>query len=479
MKNKILEIIQQKPKHYTKIVKSNKDLLEWVKENNLADSDHLPTQIYSAVHQQSNICPLGKKKTLHRWATGFSNCGPAAVCECTRNQLSASVKLSKSNVSKKEKDSVNQKRKNTMIEKYGVAYNSQRSDLKHIWKKPKVSNDVLMQLNDRSWMYEQYIVQDRSAVDIADELDVYYSTVIEYCKKHNFKIKQRSQYSLVEKQIANFVIDLGFECIKNQRQILNGKEIDIFVPSANLAIEVNGLYWHSFDKKHNDKENKNRHLEKTLVAHDNGIDLIHITDWEWKNKNQIIKSLIRTKLLLNNRIYARRTISKIVDSAVAQQFLNENHIQGQCYSTQYVGLYHQDQLVMLLSAGRSRFGSGDIEIHRIAAKKNTSVIGGAGKLLKYLLSISDYERVIAYCDRDKSNGNVYQQLGFDLIKHTGPGYFWTDGNEIISRYRCQKSKLKNWLPLFDPLLSESENMFAAGYRRYWTCGNLVFEYHNK
>lgn len=476
MKSTILNIITQKPKQYTKIIRSNKDLLDWVEKNTLAECDHLPTKIFSAVHGISNVCALGKNKLVRRWSAGFSNCGPAATCECARQQISSSVRSSKSTVSAQQSRQANLKRKNTMLEKYGVAYNSQRSDIKHIWKKPKVPEHVLSLLSDFDWLQEQYVVQDRSAVDIANELDVYYSTVIAYCKKHNFKIKQRSRYSLVEKQISDFILGLGFDCVTNQRQILDGKEIDIFVPDANLAIEVNGLYWHSFDKKNNDCENKNRHLDKTLLASSKGVDLIHITDWEWYNKNGIMKSLIRTKLKLNDRIYARNTVVGPVCSKTARDFLNQNHVQGECYSTHYIGLYHRDQLAMLLSAGRSRFRSDDIEIHRIATKQNLSVIGGASKLLKHLLAECKYKTVVAYCDRDKSNGNVYQTLGFVLTRQTGPGYFWTDGTDIISRYRCQKSKLKKWLPLFDSSKSESDNMFAAGYRRYWTCGNLVFEY---
>lgn len=476
MKDRILKIVEQKPKHYTKIIKADKDLADWVENNTLANSDHLPTKIYSAVYQQSNVCSLGKNKTVKRWSTGFSNCGPAAVCECTRSQLSISVKNSKVGTSEKEKESINLKRKNTMIEKYGVEYNSQRQDIKHIWKKPKISQDVFALLNNKQWLYDQYITQDRSAVDIADQLDIYYSTVIDYCRKHNFKIKQRSQYSIVEKQIAEFIKVLGFDYELNNRQILEGKEIDIFISDANLAIEVNGLYWHSFDKKSNEKENKNKHLEKTLLANKKGVDLIHITDWEWYNKNDIVKSLIRTKLKLNTRIYARKTVIKPVESSVARDFLNKNHIQGECFSKYYIGLYYNNQLVMLMSAGRSRFNSTDVEIHRIATAQNTSVVGGASKLLNFLLTTSGYNKVIAYCDRDRSNGNVYRSLGFDLVNHTGPGYFWTDGNEVISRYKSQKSKLKKWLLSFQPHKSESENMFDAGYRRFWTSGNLVFEY---
>lgn len=73
--------------------------------------------------------------------------------------------------------------------------------------------------------------------------------------------------------------------MKNDKKVLNGKELDIYIPSKNLAIEYNGLYWHS-DKatlEKNDIPNKEtrmyakyRHIEKTKLCKEKNIRLIHI-----------------------------------------------------------------------------------------------------------------------------------------------------------------------------------------------------------
>ena len=129
---------------------------------------------------------------------------------------------------------------------------------------------------------------------------------------------------------------------------------------------------------------------------------------------------------------------------------------------------------MLISAGKNRFTKDNsIELHRLCSKSGVTVVGGASKLITHLYSIVK-EPIISYCDRSKSNGNGYYSMGFQLIRETGPGYYWTDGNEMLSRYKCRKSNLKNWLSSFDPSLSEAKNMFNANYKRYWDCGNLVF-----
>jgi len=130
---------------------------------------------------------------------------------------------------------------------------------------------------------------------------------------------------------------------------------------------------------------------------------------------------------------------------------------------------------MIASAGKNRFNKSQIELHRLATLINYTVVGGASKLLKQIEQHFNTDRIVSYCDRDKSNGKMYKSTGFNFVRETGPGYFWTDGNSVYSRYRCQKKNLANWLPSFDASLSEAENLFRAGYRRFWTCGNLVFE----
>ena len=82
--------------------------------------------------------------------------------------------------------------------------------------------------------------------------------------------------------------------------------------------------------------------------------------------------------------------------------------------------------------------------------------------------------MISYCDVSKFSGNVYIELGFTKIKDSFPGYFWTDGDSVISRFKSQKKQLAKWLVGFDPNLTEVENMFNAGYRRYWDCGNAAY-----
>ena len=85
--------------------------------------------------------------------------------------------------------------------------------------------------------------------------------------------------------------------------------MDIYIPSKNIAIEYNGLYWHSEKLgKH-----KDYHLDKTKLANSLGVRLIHIFEDEWKGNKDVVKNRLRHILgCVKGMIYARKcTISEI------------------------------------------------------------------------------------------------------------------------------------------------------------------------
>lgn len=471
----ILNLIKSNTKHYTRLIRKDPTLMSWINNNKLITSDNFVEEIFSAVYQESNICELGNKRKISRFNEGWVGCGPAKSCVCTRESIKSNVSLTKSKISREEKEISNSKRNQTMLEKYGYEFNSLRPDVKQQLSKPKIPLDVHSKLSNKDWLKEEYINKKRSQVDIANELNVYYGTVCEYLKQHDFKIRKKTNYSLVELEIEEYLKSLNVQCKTSYWDLLGNKEIDIFIPSKNIAIEVNGLYWHSYgDKK---IEYRNRHLDKTIACEKLNIELLHITDYEWNNKKDIVKNLLKSKLGLNEKIFARKCEIKTVSNSICRNFLNKYHIQGSVSSKFNYGLFFNDELIMILTLGSNRFNQlkTNLEILRICSKNNITVIGGLSKLLKHAKNIHNVE-FISYCARDKSIGNGYKKVGFQLYGYTKPGYFWTDGTNIISRFKSQKSQLKKWLSNFNSNLSESDNMFNAKFRRYWDCGNLIFKY---
>jgi len=376
--------------------------------------------------------------------------------------------------SKRDAIAANEMRKQTMLDKYGYEYNSQRPEIKKILSITRtnyhLSVDTQEKLTDKKWMYNEYIINNRTAVDIADELGVYYGTVISYCKSHGFKIKQTSNYSLYEVELSRFLTDLGVYHERNDK-ILGRKEVDIHIPSKNICIEIDGLYWHSYDMRVSVKERK-KSLQKSIECEDQGLQLLRIFEDEWILKRDIWKSIIKVKLgICNNKIHARKTNIMSVSSLEAKEFLNNNHLQGFVAGKHY-GLYHNGELAQLMTIGKSRFEKDKIELLRLCTIKDTVVVGGLTKLLKFI-NID----LVSYADRRYSNKEAYH--GFIFEKYTDIGYFWTDKKIRINRFNTQKNKLSKLLGSgYDESKSEFDNMIDNKYRIIYDCGQCKFTYYS-
>ena len=281
--------------------------------------------------------------------------------------------------------------------------------------------------------------------------------------------------SKVEESLAK---DLqGYLPVRVSGLIRGKQELDICFPSRNIAVEVNGVYYH-----HAGRKNVDFHLQKTEDCLSIGIQLMHFWDYEIIEKKPIVLSMIKSKLNDVEHIMARKTVVRLLTTAEATKFVNENHISGNTPATVYYGLTSHDELVAVCSFGKSRFNKNyEWEILRYCSKLNTRVIGGFSKLFKHFISDNNPSSVITYADRRFGEGEVYKKCGFTFLHNSKPNYSWVSNNgAILKRYQTQKHKLQNILmDRFDPTKSESENMVAAKYMQVYDCGNKVFVWQNK
>jgi hypothetical protein len=279
--------------------------------------------------------------------------------------------------------------------------------------------------------------------------------------------------------MGDYIQSLGFSIQRNVKNLETGnprskREIDILVPSQNVGFEFDGLYHHSCPAMPT-KEEKLDHLWKIKKARELGIHLLRITDNEWEVKQEIVKSIIQSKLGITEKIYGRKCEIKEVSTKDAKQFLESTHINGYSLSSVKIGLFYNNELVSLCTFGKPRFDKTcDWEIIRFASKLGTTVVGGLSKILKHFRS-KHPGSILTYADQRISNGNSYQKVGFKFIRETEPGYLWIKHNHILTRYETQKRHLPELLKVFDQNLSEADNMFANGYRIYYNCGNLVYK----
>lgn len=270
--------------------------------------------------------------------------------------------------------------------------------------------------------------------------------------------------------------------ITNSKNIISPQELDIYLPDLNIAIEYNGLYWHS-EKSGKDKK---YHLNKTLQSQSKGIRLIHIFSDEWNIKQDIVKAKLKSilKLSTSTKIFARKCEIKEVNIQDKNEFLNKYHIQGSDRSEIKLGLYYNDELEAIMTFSKPRLAIGKTkikdnlikyELSRYATKNN--IIGGASKLLKYFIKQYKPNYIYSYSDNRWSDmkQNMYTNIGFTISHITSPSYFYTKTfTERYHRFNFNKTKLKE--QGYDIIgKTEFEIMDKLGYNKIWDCGTTKYE----
>lgn len=287
------------------------------------------------------------------------------------------------------------------------------------------------------------------------------------------KCALENNVSYKQKEIQDFIEEYyNGEILSNYRGF-DHKETDIYMPKLKIGIEYHSHYYH----RHQVLEDVYYHKNKADIAQKYGFKLFQIFEKDWANKKDIVKSRILNALGLSNRIYARKCKIVSITHSLKKDFLNQHHIQGNdSTSTVYYGLTYENELVACMTFGAPRYNKKyKWELVRFCSKKNTTILGGAGRLLSHFKNKHEGS-IISYADRCWSNGDLYNQLGFKLLKINDPGYFYfhVANKKILSRLKCRKHNLRIFLPKYDDDLSQEDLMTLNGYDKIYDAGSLRY-----
>lgn len=366
----------------------------------------------------------------------------------------------------------------TCQEKYHVDWVNQSEDIQNI----KNDNKDHRMFKDVKEFYEELKNDpeiEKGICYLCEKHGVSIMTFSRKCKKLDLDMSVFPVVSGFSAAELKFKEDIeknfGISSSSSNRKILNGKEIDIWIPDHNLGIEYCGLYWHSVDHCKVDR----RHLEKYELSKKAGINLLQFFSNEVEDKNDIVMSMIGSRLGKGQRIFARKCQIKEISSREHSEFCERNHLQGSAGASVRIGLFYKTALVSVMSFGKSRFDkTHEWEMIRYCSLLGFNIVGGASKMWKYFLKTYDPESVVTYADARISRGKLYNDLGFDFKHHSGVNYWYTkDCKQIWSRVKFQKHKLKYVLEHFDSSITEKENTTANGYRIIYDAGNLVFTWN--
>lgn len=411
--------------------------------------------------------------------------------------------------------SIKDKKVKTMLQNYGVEYNSQRPEMRKLnsgmmssqLQINKIKDGLVNSLGVSNPSLSQVILDKRQNTFDIKKLEKYkqfenkLNIIINsastnnfncYCNKcqQNFDINYNmftyrfcqnldicpihnsyadNNISLKEKEIVNFIkSNYNGIILENDRVVLSGKELDIYLPELNIAFEFNGLYWHSeLHKK------PNFHINKTNKCKESGIRLIHIWEDQFIYKKEILYSNILAVLNKNKVINADDCVIKIVDIITYTEFIKENNLKGYITSTINYGLYYNNQLVYIMSFRKNK--NNEYELVRFCNLININVINGFDKLFEYFIDL--YPCVITMSIDIATEIFIDSTIfKFKLRKEYEPMYSWIISNKKRKNATSiTKEKLiQNNLLLLNESIEEC--MYRLGHYRIYDCGSQIWEW---
>lgn len=376
-----------------------------------------------------------------------------------------------------------------------------KEKMKQLWKDPNSKwnkEEYRNKLRERAQNYflpSIYKQLEYLNLELADEKYVNAHT------RHNFKCKKcgtafaqtwnsiqqgylcptcypRNQgYTSGEKEVANYVESLGFQVITRDRSTIPPFEIDIFIPSASVAIEYCGLYFHSEEKKP-----KVYHYNKLKRCEEKGIRLITLFEDEWMFKRDIVCSRIRQ--ILNKqetleRASGRECTIRPIDTKTKNEFLEKFHLQGSDISLVRLGALYKDRLVAVMTFSKGSVAKGTTaqegiwELSRFCSDYNYRTPGVASKLLTYFKENYSWREIYSYADLRWFTGNLYTDLGFETDGKPRLNYWYVKGYQRVHRFNLRKK------PGEPADIPERVLRVNEGYQIIWDCGNLKFVLKNK
>lgn len=280
----------------------------------------------------------------------------------------------------------------------------------------------------------------------------------ENCRKRN--------YSIAEKELVQYIRDLGFT-VEEEVRIAGNYSVDMVIPEKGIAIDYNGLYWHS--DRYRDKW---YHYNKMVLCRDRvGLDLYYIWEDWYKERPDIVKSWLRNLLGKSNdiKIGARECKAGYVNTASAIDFLNKHHIQGAVSCSYYMALYKEGIGIAALMA--YSVTSKGLYVQRYCT--SCKVQGGFSKLLNEVLKTVNVDTVYTFSDNSISSGSLYASTGFIIDSELDPDYSYLVGNKREHKFNYRKARFEKDKNLYyEDGMTEKELAEVNGLYRVYDAGKV-------
>ena len=248
---------------------------------------------------------------------------------------------------------IREKSRQTKLERYGVDHQMKVPEIV-----AKVSEKIKVTITSkdpryakvRNWLINGYDDANEVFEFLTENYD--YNLSLFYLKQ--LGLKSKTEY-MTELKLRSLLDTLGVDYIHNTKRSHNVRNVngslyesDVFIPSQNISIEINGLAYHSVNKvsKGNEKV-KEYHFEKFKAFRDSGILMLSFTDYEQEHFKSDYENIIKHHLIGE-------------DLNVRREFLKFNQISSIEESLNY-GLFDPNQFTGNFEDHRHQRFIGDFE----------------------------------------------------------------------------------------------------------------------
>ena len=375
--------------------------------------------------------------------------------------------------------------KQTMQDKYGVDNAFQLTQTRHNYNAYLLNkmdwDDLFKNLWDNKEEAINYLKdKSYSYYDLSKLLNAPYYTIQAWVTRLDLKSYINYEFtgsSHYESEIETYLNSIKVYPRLHDRSVLEGKELDFYIPQHGFGIEFNGNYFHSSRFK-----DRSYHIDKSKAALSKGVHILHIWEYEWQDPiiQDKIKNILRTRCKFNvETLYARKCEIKEVDKKTADRFLNEYHLQNTCKGQSIrLGLYYEDELIQIITFGKPRYNKNyEYELLRLCTKASYQVTGGSEKLFSYFKKTYTPKSVISYCDNSKFTGDVYYKLGFTLKSYGRPSRHWYNiktGQHITDNLLRQRGFDQLFGTNYGKGTSNEQLMLEHDFVEIYDCGQSTF-----
>lgn len=235
----------------------------------------------------SAISSQAKREQTNLLRYGTKN---PAQCTVVRQKISATVKS----------EECQNRTKNTNLTRYGTEHPMQNADIVSRIEYPthtachitrSVESDLFEIDNNCTRIGKLISKYGQGWLSIKNSLDFIYYKGCTYVKNEQLHVVESyySCQSKPEQELYDFVKNLCNDTVHKTRQIIKPFELDIYIPSLQIAIEYNSSWYHSTESS----MSKDYHLNKSMLCRNKNIRLIHIYDFEdFEQQKQLLNDLI-------------------------------------------------------------------------------------------------------------------------------------------------------------------------------------------